>query len=269
MIYKNETLKLRTPNSEFRTPNSFMDSIEIMTAQNVRIEYTLATLRERILAAILDMIVVVFLLLGFYFLFAYLNLFQLQTTAVLMGVLAWGGLYILYQVSCDAFLHGRTLGKMLQKLQTARMDGKQMTLSNSVLRAILSLVDTYYSGGVVAMMLIASTDKRQRLGDMAAGTTVINLQSARRYRLEDVLSIDSQESYTPVYPQVRRLSEEDMLTIQQVLRRAMLFRNNAQDEALSEATEHICQILEIPAVHYEDRALFLRGLIKDYIVLTR
>jgi uncharacterized RDD family membrane protein YckC len=246
-----------------------MDSIDIMTAQNVRIEYTLATLRERIFAAIVDMIVVGCLLLGLALFFNSLHLFQLQTTVVLMSVLSWGGLYILYQVACDAFLHGRTLGKMSQKLQTARIDGKQMTMSSSVLRAILSLVDTYYSGGVIAMMLVASTDKRQRLGDMAAGTTVINLQSARRYRLNDVLSIDSQESYTPNYPQVRRLSEEDMLTIQQVLRRAVLFRNTAQDEALTEATEHICQILEIPPVDYWDRANFLRGLIKDYIVLTR
>jgi uncharacterized RDD family membrane protein YckC len=246
-----------------------MDSIEIMTAQNVRIEYTLATLRERISAAIVDMLVVFCLLLGLYMFFASLNLFQLQTTSVLMGVLGWGGLYILYQLACDAFLHGRTLGKMSQKLQIARLDGKQMTLSGSFLRAVLSLVDTYYSGGVIAMMLIASTDRRQRLGDMAAGTTVINLQSARRYRLDDVLNIDSQESYTPVYPQVRRLSEEDMLTIQQVLKRAVLFRNAAQDEMLSETAEHICKILDIPMVHYHNRADFLRGLIKDYIVLTR
>ena len=240
-----------------------------MTAQNVRIEYTLATLRERIGAAIIDMLVVFCLLFGLWMLFASLNLFQLQTTMVLMGVLAWGGLYILYQLACDAFLHGRTLGKMSQKLQIARLDGKQMTLSGSFLRAVLSLVDTYYSGGVIAMMLVASTDRRQRLGDMAAGTTVINLQSARRYRLEDVLSIDSQDSYTPNYPQVRQLSEEDMLTIQQVLKRSVLFRNAAQDDALSEATEHICRILEIPMVPYQKRTEFLRGLIKDYIVLTR
>jgi uncharacterized RDD family membrane protein YckC len=246
-----------------------MDSIEIMTAQNVRIEYTLATLRERIWAAIIDVIVVCCFLLGLGLLFASLHLYQLQTTVVLMSVLSWGGLYILYQVICDAFLHGRTLGKMFQKLQTARIDGKQMTMSSSVLRAVLSLVDTYYSGGVIAIMLVASTDKRQRLGDMAAGTTVINLQSARRYRLNDVLSIDSQENYTPVYPQVRRLSEEDMLTIQQVLRRTLIFRNAAQDAALSETTEHLCSILEIPTVSYQERAAFLRGLIKDYIVLTR
>jgi uncharacterized membrane protein YphA (DoxX/SURF4 family) len=74
-----------------------MDSIEIMTAQNVRIEYTLATLRERIVAAIMDMLVVACLLFGLWMLFASLNLFQLQTTYVLIGVLSWGGLYILYQ----------------------------------------------------------------------------------------------------------------------------------------------------------------------------
>jgi uncharacterized RDD family membrane protein YckC len=233
-----------------------MDTIEIMTAQNVRIEYTLATLRERIFASIVDMIVIMCLMLGFSLLLSTMNLFQLQTTWVLVGILGWGGLYIVYQVACDAFLQGRTLGK-------------QMSLSNSVLRALLSLVDTYYCGGVIAMMLVASTDKRQRLGDMAAGTTVINLQSAKKYRLQDVLSIDSQESYTPVYPQVRKLSEEDMLTIQQVLRRTYLYRNAAQDAALTETTEHICQILEIPAVSYWHRAEFLRGLIKDYIVLTR
>ncbi|MEY4935932.1 MAG: hypothetical protein RIS64_2291 [Bacteroidota bacterium] len=246
-----------------------MDSIEIMTAQNVRIEYTLATLRERIVAAIMDMLVVACLLFGLWMLFASLNLFQLQTTYVLIGVLSWGGLYILYQLLCDAFLHGRTLGKMFQRLQIARIDGKQMTLSGSFLRAVLSLVDTYYSGGVIAMMLVASTDKRQRLGDMAAGTTVINLQSARRYSLDDVLNIDSQESYTPIYLQVRRLSEEDMLTIQQVLKRSVLFRNAAQDEMLSETAAHICKILDIPTVPYQDRGDFLRRLIKDYIVLTR
>ncbi|MEO0041462.1 MAG: hypothetical protein RL329_910 [Bacteroidota bacterium] len=246
-----------------------MDTIEIRTAQNVCIEYALATLRQRIFAALIDVIVIIFLLMGCTYLLVLLNLYQLQTMQVLMMVLAWGGLYILYQIVCDVFLHGRTFGKMAQHLQTARLDGQHITLTNSVLRAVLSLADTYYCGGAIAMMLVASTDKRQRLGDMAAGTTVINLQLSRRYQLEEVLQLDSQENYTPIYPQVRQLSEEDMLTIQHVLRRVTRFQNRAQDTALSETVAHVCQLLKIPLVSGGQRAPFLRTLIKDYIVLTR
>jgi uncharacterized RDD family membrane protein YckC len=242
-------------------------SIEITTTQNVTIEYELAPLRERILAWMLDLVIVVV---------GYILLYQL--ISLIFGGISDGAivffllpllLYFLYNIFFEIWNGGQTPGKMATNIKVVRLDGKDPEWSDVVLRALLQLVDSLFSAGVVGVLLIKTTGKRQRFGDMAANTTVIRLFGSHfAYRLEDILNISSLENYQPVFPQVRRLSERDMIFIKNVLSRRQTYANQAHDEVMEDLVTHLMPLLDIEQ-RPGNRPEFLKTLLRDYIVLTR
>ncbi|GAB4491421.1 MAG: hypothetical protein OHK0019_11620 [Saprospiraceae bacterium] len=242
-------------------------TIEITTTQNVTIEYELAPLRERMLAWLLDLIIVV---LGYILAYQFLSLFfgGISDGAIVFFLLPLL-LYFLYNIFFEIWNGGQSPGKMVMNTKVVRLDGKDPEWSDVMLRSLLQLVDSLFSAGVVGVLLIKTTGKSQRFGDMAANTTVIRLYNSHlAYRLEDILSISSLESYQPVFPQVRQLSERDMIFIKNVLGRRQKYPNRAHEEVLEDLVTHLMPLLGIeqrPA----NRLEFLKTLLRDYIVLTR
>ncbi len=243
-------------------------TIEIRTTQNVTIEYELAGLRERALAWILDTAIVVF---GYYLLIILLIL-------LFGGVGDWWGVflmvmsflaYFLYHVMFEILKRGQSPGKMALGIKVVRLDGKDPEWSDVTLRALLQLVDSIFCLGLVGGLLIKTTAKSQRLGDMAANTTIIKLQSSNySFRLADILSISSLQNYQPVYPQVRNLSERDMIFVKNVLTRLNTYPNQAHEELVEDLVTRLMQLIGVEQRPY-NRVEFLKTLLKDYIVLTR
>ena len=120
----------------------------------------------------------------------------------------------------------------------------------------------------MAALMISSSNKNQRLGDMTANTTVIRIKFNLRFRLEDILKINTLEDYEPTYPEVRRLSEKDMLLIKTIISRYRKYRNKAHQEVIDELVQNLVQLLDIVETP-RDKIAFLKTLIRDYIVLTR
>ena len=243
-------------------------SIEIRTTQNVTIEYELAGLRERGLAWMLDAALVV---IGYYMV---VMLFMLlfggmgNWWGVFFGVLVFL-VYFLYNILFEILKRGQSPGKIALGIKVVRLDGKDPEWSDVTLRALLQLADTIFSLGVVGGLLIKTTSKAQRLGDMAANTTVIKLQSAyHSFRLADILSISSLQNYQPVYPQVRQLSERDMIFVKTALTRLSVYPNQAHEEVIEDLVSHLMPLLGIEQRPF-NRVEFLKTLLKDYIVLTR
>ena len=67
---------------------------------------------------------------------------------------------------------GQTVGKRLMKIRVVGIDGERAGPVQIALRTILRLIDgiAFYLVGVIA--ILATGKRRQRLGDMAARTTV-------------------------------------------------------------------------------------------------
>lgn len=243
--------------------------IEITTTQNVTIEYQLATMRARALAWTLDLMIVVF---GYILLMQLIRLF-------FGGILDfgwqmfWGVIpilaFFLYHIIWEIMNGGQTPGKMLLNIRVVRLDGKDPEWSDVVLRSVLYLVDALFCFGIIGTLLIKTTAKCQRLGDMAANTTVIRLQhDSWRFRLEDILSISTLNNYTPTYPQVRNLSEQDMIFVKTVLSRFHKYPNRAHNDVIEDLVTRLMPLLDIQ-IRPDNRVEFLRTLLKDYIVLTR
>ena len=246
-----------------------MQRIEIKTTQNVTIEYELASLRDRILAYIIDLTVIgiAYLILSLFFTSLFTSFLDGSMLGIILGLLPVVG-FIAYQFFSELFSDGQTLGKKALNIKVVRLDGRQPSLTDFLLRALFHIIDTLFSSGILAALVISTSVKRQRLGDMTANTTVIRTSNHLNFRLEDILNIESLEKYAPQYPEVKKLSDEDMLVIKNVIRRYQLFDNPAHAEIVNDLVEKLSKLLDIPAPT-SNKLEFLRTLLKDYIVLTR
>lgn len=246
-----------------------MPTIDIRTTQNVTIEYELASLWERMVALIIDVVIVA--ALDFLLVSLISSAISGGASSSMMGVF-YGllpiCLFILYQLLSEVLADGRSWGKKIMSLKVVRLDGEEPSLSDYLLRAIFHLVDTLFSVGILGSLLISSTRQRQRLGDMTANTTVIRTKQQLQFGLEDILRINTLSNYEPRYPAVRRFNEQDMLLIKGVIARCSTYNNPAHQKALNDLVERVCRQLELTVIP-KDKVNFLKTLIRDYIVLTR
>jgi len=246
-----------------------MQTIDIRTTQNVTIEYELASLRERILAFCIDLIIIGTIYVVFLAFIS--NVFGVSNSGILSFFATFFPFFafLAYHLLSEVLANGQSWGKKAMGIRVVRLDGQEPGLSDFLLRAIFHIVDSMISIGIVAALLISSSIKNQRLGDITANTTVIRTKHNLRFRLIDILKINTLDDYQPQYPDVRKLSEQDMLLIKGIINRRRNHPNAAHDEALDLLVDRICGILEIEKPAKRDRVEFLKTLIRDYIVLTR
>src|SRR5918999_4479947 len=89
---------------------------------------------------------------------------QSALSAVILG---WALYYFFALESGD----GQTVGKKLMKLRVVRADGRPAGMREIAVRTILRVIDNYLVGLIV---MLATGDRRQRIGDLAAGTIVVD-----------------------------------------------------------------------------------------------
>jgi uncharacterized RDD family membrane protein YckC len=88
--------------------------------------------------------------------------------------LAWALYYYFALESGD----GQTLGKKLMKLRVVRADGGRTGMSEIAVRTVLRVVDGMFLYLVGLVVMLVTGQRRQRLGDIAAGTMVVDASSA-------------------------------------------------------------------------------------------
>lgn len=243
-----------------------MKSIEIKTAQNVRLEYELASLRERLLAFLLDLVCMA--LLALVVAFVFLGMLKLTGTLEIITSIMIGSVFLFYSLAFEYFNIGQSVGKKVMKIQVIKITGEKASFYDYAGRWVFRILDIYFSLGAIASMLIASSSRAQRIGDIVSNTSVIRLESTIHLNLNDILKIQSRETYQPVYMQAKQLAEEDVILIKSTIDRFKKYNNDAHGDAVIQLTARIKSILEIKDAAPDD-VRFLQTVINDYIVLTR
>lgn len=241
-----------------------MRSIHINTVYNVRIEYDLAAAISRVLAFFIDMMIV-----GFSWLLLVIAVDIRLPEAVIFLFLPLT-IFLLYYFFSELLMDGQTLGKRLIGLKVVRIDGERLTPGDLLLRTFFLLPDAWFSLGIPAVLLISTSSRAQRLGDMVAQTVVISIKKDEKVSLNDLLSIQTVVEYSPRFPSVRKLPESDMLFIKESIARQIRYNNEAHRQALLELANRCRKVLDIEEETQGMQAReLLETLLKDYIVLTR
>ncbi|MEX0967169.1 MAG: RDD family protein [Bacteroidia bacterium] len=235
-------------------------TIRITTTQKVVIEYELAPLRDRILAWLIDFIIIFF---GSILILIAHSLIGQNMVIMLISLL-----FFFYTLASEILMDGQTLGKKVLSTKVVKISGREATIGDYLIRWSFRIIDIYFTLGGVAAMLISSSPNNQRLGGRLSHTTVIKLRPSLRVSLRDVLAINESQPHEITYPQVRRLAEKDMLLIKNVLDRTRKYNNPAHRAAMTELVERIRQESGITPKE-SDPAQFIEKLIWDYVVLTR
>lgn len=232
-----------------------MDTVIIPTAQNIELEYPVASLGDRILATLIDLVVQ-----GSYLILvsSVFDLFDFDDGMSPILLFTTLPVYV-YSLLCETFLNGQTLGKKAMKIQVLRMDGSQPTLSEYMVRWLIRVVDIWSMFGIVAIIATASSRKGQRIGDMAAGTTVVKLKLVTVFG--DTMFVDTDESYSIHYPEIKQLSDRDMSILKEVLDAGLRSNNPELLERLAN------KVREVSGIPY-DKSLsdhnFLATVLADY-----
>lgn len=233
-----------------------MQKVGIQTTQNVLIDYEVASLGERIGAYLIDGL----LLVAYIFILGYINLEVYQLPIYVNIILALP--FFLYHLLCEVFFNGQSIGKRQLHIKVVRLDGTSPSLGSYLLRWILRPVD-FLLYGSVAILCILIGGKGQRLGDIAAGTTVVKYHKESFSRMQQAYTPDLPEDYVVHFPQVSRLNEEDIALIRETL---ALYRRTANAEPVQVMSEKAMALLQVET--QMPPVKFLNVLIKDYQYIT-
>ena len=192
-----------------------MKSVKIETTQNVLIEHNIANIGIRILASLLDIIflfiysMIISMMIGFISVISYnQDLFIIAYILLILPI-------IFYSITCELLFHGQTFGKMIMRIKVVKIDGRQPTLGSYLMRWVMRLVDIWFSNGVVGLITIIANGRGQRLGDIAAGTSVVTLKKTNFFQHSIYKQLP--DNYELKISEVEKLSEKDIKTINEVL----------------------------------------------------
>ncbi|MBW4441477.1 MAG: RDD family protein [Plectolyngbya sp. WJT66-NPBG17] len=158
---------------------SLFNRIKIRTPESVELEFTLAGIGNRTIALVVDYLLWGAVLIGLLIFWTVLS-FQLQQyfptvsnielwiTAI--SILMTFAVYTGYFVFFETLWRGQTPGKRYSKIRVIRDDGQPIGVAQAILRALIRPIDDTF---FVGMLLIILTKREKRLGDLIAGTMVI------------------------------------------------------------------------------------------------
>lgn len=261
-----------------------MSTVQIATPFNLDLDFEIAEFHRRIFAYAIDLFIMV--------LYAWImgNLVYTDTVQGIAGRsragAGWSIILIslpilLYPLISEIVMHGQTVGKKIFDIRVMNLDGGEPVLSQYILRWIFRFFEwplvfgTVLPGaqiifqlmgmiipGLVVIVIMAVTQKHQRLGDLAANTVLVKTRINTSINDTIFQEVD-QNNYQLLFPQVMQLSDRDINTIKSVINNS--YRKNGQHLAVRTA-ERVKAALKIETD--TDPVIFLEKLLQDYNFLA-
>jgi uncharacterized RDD family membrane protein YckC len=239
-----------------------MSRLAINTAQNVNLDYKLIGVGERFVAFLIDGLI----------LLTYITIMEnLVELSEIFDTDSWTkrgflGLFLLpaffYSLLCHIMFSGQTVGKIIMKIKVVRLDGAPTEWYNLLVRWMLRIVDVWLffaSIGVLSMLL---SEKKQRIGDAAAGTVVISIKQKHKITstILEVIDVD----YIPVFNNVTKLTDKDVRIIKETFQ---ISKKNRDYKTLTLLRNKVSEVLNIDSPLYDIE--FLNTILKDYNYYTQ
>ncbi|MEO9510634.1 MAG: RDD family protein [Flavobacteriaceae bacterium] len=239
-----------------------MSNLQINTTQNVNLDYKIVSIGERIVAFLIDGLILymyAFLVnivsdaLGYF----YEDTWTQRGLAALIFLPA-----MFYSLLMHSIFNGRTVGKMLFKMRVVRLDGTPVHWSNYLVRWMLRLVDIWIFLGSIGILAILFSERRQRVGDAAAGTVVISTKN--KTKVSHTILEEVSETYVPQFTNVTLLTDKDVRLIKDTFRIA---RKSGDFKTLTTLRVKVESILNTKSNLYDVQ--YLDTVLKDYNYYTQ
>ncbi len=249
-----------------------MKKVEILTANTIPIQYETATLLNRGLALLIDFAVK----LGYYFLLLLLfslsfntyGFFEDDPISIILSYIFFWAPFTFYSLILEYLLKGQTIGKMAMGIRVVSLNGQNAKFNDYTMRWLFRIVDFWFSAGGIGAILISTSEKGQRIGDILAQTIVINSRAKQSYSINDILSIKTKKDHEPTYPGVTQFTDDDMIIVKNTISRYKKYPNKAHKEAVISLSEKLTESLHLTEVP-KKKISFLKDVLQDYVVLTR
>lgn len=258
-----------------------MQMVNVSTPFNIHLDFEIAPLYKRLVAWLVDIAIRI--------LYAYairqvmiIWFFSENNYPVGVDMLVVSMPILLYPLLLEVAYNGRTPGKMLMGIRVLSLEGGEPDLGQYLTRWIFRVWEwplvfgmlAFNSWGLLGQFLvccflgipviitIAVTLRHQRLGDLAAGTAMVDLR--KQFSIKDtVFQQVNTSNYQVMYPEVMRLSDRDINALKTVLTQT---RKTARYETAHRIAAKVKEVLRIDTrLEVLD---FLEKLLDDYNYLA-
>ena len=240
-----------------------MEFVKVNTSQHIDIDYPVAGLGERLGAYFIDLALFIAIFLVYLLIMAWTGLIaQSEVFNLVMTVIYLVG-YGFYDLLCEVFMNGQSIGKRLLKIKVISLDGAQPSIGQYFIRWIFRLVDIGLTSGIAALVSVAITDNKQRIGDLVAGTTVI--KTSPYTKLQNVAFHPVNEDYVPTFESANLLSDRDIELIHEVL---MTYYKTYNIQLIYQMANKVLQHIQAVVPQGMNELDFLNTVITDYNHIT-
>src|SRR5689334_22874906 len=208
------------------------DELIIETPERVELHYVLANVGNRFIAAAIDhliQVLLIVLVLALAGAFSNGPMFRGSTVWVAaVTVLLIFGVYWGYFVAFETLWSGQTPGKRWMRLRVVREDGRPVRFFEVFVRNLLRLVVDFmppptYAIGVASIIFSA---RSKRIGDFVAGTVVVKERASEAPSLGEIVALSEAEERrlrrteaAPFKANTRLLTDRDLQAVETFLNR--------------------------------------------------
>lgn len=270
-----------------------MAVIKVTTSFNIEVEFEVPEFYRRLVSLLIDMLVqFLYYKIAVFFIISIAKNSDLWDEDVQQNL--WAVVLLLflpifiYHVVMEVTMNGQSIGKKIMGLRVVNENGGRASISQFIIRWLLRLSDGWIISliffiafnpqfnqdlertllilGALAFLitdivLVVSSKKGQRIGDILARTIIIRTNP--RSNIEETVFQEVSDNYTPMFPQIMHLSDKDINAIKSILETA---RKKGDFNMAATASEKIKAHLKInSAMSPFD---FLEVLLKDYNYLS-
>jgi uncharacterized RDD family membrane protein YckC len=160
---------------------------DVVTGEAVALDLRIAQLPSRLVAAVIDLLAMALAYLALGAALYFLGVDNLDPAlAAAVGVVLAVAVFLAYPVAMETVTRGRSLGKLALGLRVVRDDGGPITFRHALVRGLVGLalerpgLFLGLLGPALGMIVSMFSARGKRIGDMAAGTLVLQERTPTR-----------------------------------------------------------------------------------------
>jgi len=235
-----------------------MQTVRVTTSQNIDIDYEIGGLGERIVASLIDygifFLIYILAVIGG-IMFASVG----KSVGFIVVVVIYCSLFVFYDLLCETFMNGQSIGKRVMKIKVISLDGRRPSFGQYLLRWMFRIVDFTLTFGGCALISAAVSKKCQRVGDIVAGTTLI--KTSPRTQSSHLAFSPVYDDYTPVFARATLLKDQDIVLIHEVIEN---YQQSGNAVVVYNMAAQLKKVLGITTPQDMNDLTFLQTLVKDY-----